>query len=210
MSSEQQGLKAAYLLHQQQKFSQAKKAYQVFLKNYPDNEEAWHLLGLLLLQLNDNEAAIYALNKAVTLSPNTAAYHTNLAQALKRLNKFDQAIEELTLSIELEPQNASALNNLGSLYQTQKQLDKALRFYIKATHAAPSFMPAHENLAKLLIQLGYLPEAKKQCENILALDEDSYIGHYLLANLLLNEEKLEKAKNITIKYCNTIHKTQTV
>ena len=60
-------LKQAVSLHRSEQFDEAKAIYQQILGAYPDNPDANHLFGILLIQLHHEEIGKSLINKAISL-----------------------------------------------------------------------------------------------------------------------------------------------
>ena len=60
-------LQRAVQKHQQGKVAEAQSEYEAVTAAYPDAHEAWHLLGVCRQQAGDDQGAIAALNRAISL-----------------------------------------------------------------------------------------------------------------------------------------------
>src|SRR6266571_7156565 len=69
-------------LYNQKRFSEAIQALRKAVAANKGDYEAWHFLGLALIQNKDLENAIKSLQTALKLQPELAAAHTALSYAL--------------------------------------------------------------------------------------------------------------------------------
>jgi tetratricopeptide (TPR) repeat protein len=95
----------------------------------------------------------------LSLTPNHAILHNNLALALADLEKTEQAIEHYNKSIELKPNSPEVHNNLGNALCKIGDFNEAIRHYEEAVGLRPSLAPAHYNLARAFAQTGNIDGA---------------------------------------------------
>ena len=149
-------------------FEKAKKAYErqdyrvsrnnieKAIKYNPDYFEAYHNLGLILLNHYSKEykKARECLEKTIKLNPNYVDAYNNLAILLVTdfFKEYEQAKENYEKAIELNPKFAEAYNNLAILLATDffKEYEQAKEYYEKAIKLNPNYAHAHHNLALLL------------------------------------------------------------
>jgi tetratricopeptide (TPR) repeat protein len=105
----------------QGKTSEAYQLAETNLANYPNDAETWHLLGLLDNITGSLATAIERFERAITLNPNVAKYHSNYGNALLKTNQLADAEREYRRALELEPDFQSAAFNLASLLNTQRK-----------------------------------------------------------------------------------------
>ena len=70
------------------------------------------------------EAASYC-DKAIELSPKTAAYHDTLAYVKAKAGDFGKAVDHMQTAIQLDPNNVEWRINLSQIYLDAGQADKA-------------------------------------------------------------------------------------
>jgi len=79
----------------------------------PENDAAWHLLGVMALEVNREELAIQLFMRALDIAPQKPAYYVNLGAALHRFGKTQEASDALRMAISLRPDLAEAHFNLA-------------------------------------------------------------------------------------------------
>ncbi|HSZ83290.1 MAG TPA: tetratricopeptide repeat protein, partial [Polyangia bacterium] len=78
-------------------------------------------LGVAKSKTDDRDGAIAALRKAITLRPDDADLHFDLAVVFRRERKTDEAIAEYRLALDRDPKLAKAYYDLGIMYSQEKK-----------------------------------------------------------------------------------------
>ena len=91
-----------------------------------DDGEFWNYLGLSYLQLNKYKESRKALENAVKLNPQSAAYRINLAYSCFQSNKLSQADKEIQKAIILDPKNAVGFYIRGLVFLRKGKFDDAV------------------------------------------------------------------------------------
>lgn len=144
---------------------------RLLLDQYPNSGFAWKALGVSLL--NQGKGALDALRKAVALSPEDAAAHSNLGIVLGGLGQQDEAVACYRRALEIKPDHAEAHCNLGNALQTLGQLEEATACYRRALEIKPKLVEAHYNLGTTLIALGEFDNAVACFRRALKIKPDS-------------------------------------
>jgi predicted O-linked N-acetylglucosamine transferase (SPINDLY family) len=93
--------------------SQAEVICRGVVAREPKNDAAWHLLGVMALEVNREELAIQLFMRALDIAPQKPAYYVNLGAALHRFGKPQEASDALRMAISLKPDLAEAHFNLA-------------------------------------------------------------------------------------------------
>jgi tetratricopeptide (TPR) repeat protein len=91
----------------------------------PDFAEAWSDLGNSRKSLGDNDGALVAFRRAVSLNPNDAVAQYRLGSQLMDTDAAHEAVEHLDASVRLDPKDQSALNALQRALRQDGQLERA-------------------------------------------------------------------------------------
>jgi Flp pilus assembly protein TadD len=83
------------------------------------------------------EEAVAQHRAAISLNPDFASLHYNLARALAMQGKLDDAVAEYKEAIRLDPRDATARNELGAVLERQGKLYEAAAQYTKALKVSP-------------------------------------------------------------------------
>jgi tetratricopeptide (TPR) repeat protein len=81
-------LKQAIADHKAGNLRLAEESYSQILSAEPDNTDALNAMGILRLQSENPRAALECFDRAARLSPETAKYHNNIANAQLALEKW--------------------------------------------------------------------------------------------------------------------------
>ena len=96
----------------------------------PTDARFWSAVGDLYAKWGENEPArlsqaLAAYRRAVTLAPNTAAYHTALGLVLAASGRLTEGISEIEHAVSLDATDAVAYTHLSRLYAANGQEDQA-------------------------------------------------------------------------------------
>lgn len=125
----------------------------------PDDATSYYHLGLRYLRNGEAEAAVAALQQAVSLRPDAAAAYSFLGLAYAALGASARAETAYRQAIALDPTDAQAYNALGLIYQHQQRYPKAIAMYQQAIAQAPDYALAYANLAASYEALGKVQPA---------------------------------------------------
>ncbi|MGC4025713.1 MAG: tetratricopeptide repeat protein [Mesorhizobium sp.] len=139
----------------------------------PKFADAYYLLSVCHLLLNDFSAAEQAIRKALSYNKN-AEYYSNLGLILQQSGNADGAAEAYITSLEMEPGSARACNNLANIYSKQGRFEEAIDLYRQALAYHPNYTLGHKNLGSLFMRVHRYEEAETALRNALALD-DSFV-----------------------------------
>jgi len=118
---------------------------------YPN---AWNLLGISLLALNQLDAAADALQKEIQIYPGSSNAYNNLGRVYWRQHKYDRAAAQFRKQLVINPQDHYAHNNLGMLLRDEKKCDQALPELEKGLAITPNKPDALIALGECDIDLG--------------------------------------------------------
>lgn len=121
----------AFQLHQSGNLVEAEKLYAEILAQYPNDANVLNLLGLLKLQNEQFEEALFHIKKAMELNP-CAYLYDNLGRAYYGNGNYDEAIKCYKKVLEFNPNDFNAFFNLGLAYKNNKQIDESIEAYQKA------------------------------------------------------------------------------
>ena len=105
----------ALRLHQQGRLAEAEGVYRRVLAIDPRHADALHLVGVVAMQAGRPDAAVDLIAQAIAVHSSAAAFHSNIAEALRMLGRFDEAIRHLERAMQLEPGFADAHMNHGNI-----------------------------------------------------------------------------------------------
>jgi tetratricopeptide (TPR) repeat protein len=159
--------------------------------------EAWHNLGVIASQQNDDNAAATAFGKALALDAGNISSRLARAEALRRLNRVSDARTDYQAVLEQSPEDApirkDAAARLASLLRDAGKFDDAvevLREVIRTTGAS----------ARIYTELGmiYLEQKRYELTSLvlakaIELDAKEPAAYNALALLALRQGKGQEA-----------------
>lgn len=174
-------LQQAMQLHQQGQPDAAEQLYQQIPAGDPQHADALHLRGLLRAQQRDWEAAQALIWQAITLKPDEAMFHNNLANVCLERGLANEAEAMYVRAIELDPGRLDALSNLGLLLTRTGRLADAEKLLARAVELAPENGGFRQNLARVYLRTGRVPKALQLCHDGMLLTPRSRELRALLA-----------------------------
>ncbi|MBC8225563.1 MAG: tetratricopeptide repeat protein [Gammaproteobacteria bacterium] len=152
--------------------NQALDAVQDLLKDYPNEPVLFNIKGACYADLGQLDVAVTNYKEAITIKPDYAKAHFNLAGSLHDLGQLETAVKSYQKAIEIDASYTEAYNNLGNVYQELKQVDSAVQSYQKALEIKPDYVAAQYSLGNTFMELGQLEEAVKSYKAALKLKPD--------------------------------------
>jgi tetratricopeptide (TPR) repeat protein len=172
----------------------ARLYYEETLRRKPGLLAARHNYAALLnmqaeayLGSGKTEQAVAALQRAVTLNPESAAAHFNHGRALAARGLLDQGQAEFEAALKLDPDSAEAATSLGILLAMKGQFDRAIPHYRHAIQAQPQLLLARLHLALALLSRGDRPEAKQLLQSVIQSDPNDRHAQLELGRIYLAE-----------------------
>ncbi|HEY6241910.1 MAG TPA: tetratricopeptide repeat protein [Burkholderiales bacterium] len=166
-------LERAWGLHQQGFLLEAEALYQDALKRSPRNAEAMNMLGILCAQRGDPSLASEWIGKAISVDPQSPAYHFNLGKALRQLSRPVEAARTLERAVALRGEYAEALNELGLAQMEAGDLEASKTAFRRALSLQPRYFEAQNNLGLAWYKQGGYEEASSSFNRAMELDPRS-------------------------------------
>ena len=116
MSDLNQLLQTALAQHQQGQVDSAIKQYRHIVAQDATYQDAWHLLGIALCQIEVYDHAEEAILKAIELDDRAPTFYNSAGNLYKAQNDYDKAKSYYQKALEIEPNNPAVLNNLAVGY----------------------------------------------------------------------------------------------
>ncbi len=111
--------------------TEAKTEINDYLKNNPDNELAWALLGHIESSRKEYSAAISAYNKSLSLNPKTVEAITGMGIVHRRMGDYDKASDYYHKAIDINPEYAEAYSSLVLVNLKRKKFKQAVAMGLK-------------------------------------------------------------------------------
>lgn len=151
--------------------SEAEKLARRALELEPEHDEAWHVLGLALLEMQRNEEAEEAFRKHVEVVPDHGQAWNDLGLVLRRQGKYSEAEEAFRRQIEVEPEHRYAYANLGLALWNQGRKEEAEEAFRRDLELDPDDPRTTGNLGVLLLQLDRPGEAEEWLRKAIELND---------------------------------------
>ena len=171
----------------------AEQAARKALKLEPDLAEAWASLGAMAIE---PEEAVRRLRRAIDLSPNLAAAHLRLSNALEDLGERDESLQHAERALQLDPLSTEINIDVGYTLDEMGRFEEAAARYRRAIEIDPQSSIAYMHLAFLhAYAWNRFAEAVPLIERAIELDTgNSSIAGVLAFVLLDMDEETRSAK----------------
>ena len=190
--------------HQQKgRLDEAEQHYRTLLAQQPRHADALHMLGVLYAQRRDFAQAQELIWQAITVNPDEAMFHNNLANVLVERGQPQAAEDMYVRAIELDGGRIDALSNLGLLLSRTGRADQAERLMLRAVELAPDNPDWRQNLANLYLKLGREADALQQCHDGLVIAPRSRVLRGLLVLAYLAFGHRERAVDVLQAWVKT-------
>ena len=131
-------------------------------------------------ETGDADQVIEQYRNALTIRPNYARVHYNLAVALAGRRQVELAAEHYRQAIKSDPKIAEAHNNLGMILVATGSVDEGVTHFRQAISLDSEFGRAYFNLGRALRLQGNFSEAGDQFRAALQVNPGYYQAHFWL------------------------------
>ena len=174
----QQQLLQAFSAHQAGRLEEARSGYDAVLKLIPHHSDAIHLLGVILYQNGEHQAAIDKISEAIALAPQFADPYNNRGNARKAFNQLEEAEKDYSQAIKLQPSNPAFYNNRALVLHDLQRIEEAINDYYVALRLNPNYAEAYSNLGLALVSLDKFDEAVKNYDRAIAINPNFHDAYY--------------------------------
>lgn len=158
----------------------------------PISAEEYFYTGTHLLGEGELVAAATAFRYALTLAPNMAEAHANLAWLSEQNGQALEAEEHYRRALTHNPLQHQTLINFGAFLTALKRFDEAEAVYQHARQVAPESVGVLSNLGMLLASLQREEEAEASYRTAIALEPTYRKARFNLAYLLLRQGRYKE------------------
>jgi predicted TPR repeat methyltransferase len=137
---------------------------------YPEQPMPYNVMGVLLAQREDHEAAVNSYRRALVLEPEYVDALNNLGSSLHNLGNYQEAIDCYRKVIQLADQDADALFNMGNSLMELGDYEAAADNYQASIDLQPAYAKAHLLLGDALRNQGKIGPATQSYRNALGVD----------------------------------------
>jgi Flp pilus assembly protein TadD len=182
----------AYVYTALKKTDEARAEYARAIAADPKMSEAYLNLGTLLLDKQENAAAVVPLRKAVELLPAQSHPRYLLAVALDRSGDRAGAAESFEALLHLDPNDGTAIDYLGWAALRDGKPGEAEAKFRRAVEVQPKEPSGHKGLAESL-DAQKKPEAADAYRDYLELMPDDSAARARLVHLLVEQKENDAA-----------------
>ena len=133
------------------------------------NPDAWHNLGVVLLEQGRYDESVSAIERALELDPGRPGMYALLCGAQVGCGEIREALASGERAVSSDPSDATAFNNLGRAYMEAGMYSDAAACFTTAIRRTPSNPAPHYNLACLYVMAGDPGSALPLLEEAIAL-----------------------------------------
>ncbi|MFN3361156.1 MAG: tetratricopeptide repeat protein [Pseudanabaenaceae cyanobacterium] len=162
-------LEQALQYHRSGQWRQAEQLYRQVLAQDPQQADAWHLLGVLALQVGDYTKAVELIQQAINLQNQNPNFYNSLGEAFRHQGQGELAIKSYRAALALKPDYGEVWMNLGLVYQALQRQTEAIDAYTNALQYQPNLGRALNNLGVLYRQQGEYEQAIAVLERAIQL-----------------------------------------
>lgn len=187
-------LEAADALLEKNRIAEAKLLYAEITQHYPDNADAWLMLGLIAQEQAQSGVAEGHLRRAVELDDQLVEAHLNLANLLRQQGRLDEAAHFANLAVQSDADYTEAWVFLGGLYQSRGMLAEAIAANERALRLDPGLTALWLQQGTLALQYGQFQSAVQCYRQVVAQTPENAEAHNLLGGALLRQAKYTEAE----------------
>ncbi|MDG1004747.1 MAG: tetratricopeptide repeat protein, partial [Emcibacteraceae bacterium] len=141
-------------LFKESKFWEVEVKCRNYLERYPEVQELYSLLGLVMGIKGAHSEALSHFKKAAEITPLNVSVQFNLGNAFKFTGNNKLALQSFMQAINIDPKYVPALSNAGLILMVEKKYDAALELFTAAAHLMPDSVEVLCNVAGALREKG--------------------------------------------------------
>lgn len=162
----------------------------------PFNIDTWNNYGLFLMTQGVSDQAEAAMRKALSLSPDFARAHFNLANLFNEQKNTQKAAYHYNEAVKSDPSMASAWRNLANIYFRDNNFSQALIIYKNAVEMVPEDLLSQIGISNCLLELNNHDEAIRHLTATCA----SFASPLPLFSIGLAREKMQQFNEAAAAY----------
>lgn len=188
-------------------YSRAENNFLDILKVAPEIIEARNALAFIYTVTKQHIKATLQLKSILSVMPNHAQTHHNLANSLYEQQLYDEAISHYQLAIELDPKFVEAYIHCGISHRMQHKYETAIQYLHQALNLDKVNARAFHVLGMIYVDIEDYPRALECLENASGLQPNNTDYRVSFASIL---EKASLDYEAGIQYqkaceCNPTH-----
>lgn len=177
------------------RLAEADQVFRTILSADPRHADSLHMLGVLALQTGHAEIALTWFDRAIALSPSSAEFHANRANALLALGRADDAEAASRRGLRQSRRSVESWQSLGHALVDRGRADEAVAAYREALALNPRAPDIHNNLGLALADANRMDDAVAAFRTAVARMPDD-VTHINLASALKESGRLDEAEAV--------------
>jgi Tfp pilus assembly protein PilF/predicted RNA methylase len=183
---------------EENRWEDAKSAFQSVLNKIPDHADAMWRLGMAMFFTGEADPAIDLIELSLGRDTDNAGAHNALGFVFRTQDEFALAESHFRQAAALTPDDADVLFNLGVVLLRRQNFADARQVLEKAKTLAPKDSDIHLNLGAALRKNGEDDEAEIVFRRAIALDGRNGDAYRELAILLWEQDQFSEAYSASI------------
>ena len=170
---------------------------QAAVRAASQDSRLYFLLIEALQSGKDEHGALKVAQEVLRLFPGLAQAHLAVAQQLARMGRYQDSGRHFQTAAEMAPNDLSALLGLGDVLHKRADYEGSLAVYRRTLTLEPQNLSAQLGVARNLVPLGRLAEAREVLEGALRQHPPSASLHFELARVYTRLQEPERAAEQT-------------
>ncbi len=170
-----------WIAQQEERWTDALRAFEVIGRLRPADAEAQYELGLVYNRMERWQDAIQAYRETLRLDPRHARVRYDLGYSLKHENQIPEAEQQLKIAVRERPNYAEAHFGLADVYARQQKWKAAVPEYQTTLRLAPYFIEARTHLSQAFAESGRGAEAIQTAREAVRQRDNSVEARLALA-----------------------------
>jgi tetratricopeptide (TPR) repeat protein len=174
--------------------ARAREAFARTFRIAPDSAAAYLIAGQMMNRLELEDLAEAELKEALRRDPKLPEAHYLLAQIAIFRSRLDEALALLREELAINPAHAMALYRVGEVYSLRLEWTSAIAALQQSLWINPYFSGSYILLGKAYGKTAQPAAAEDMLRRAIQYDPNNKSAHYLLAQTLQQNGRLEEAK----------------
>jgi predicted O-linked N-acetylglucosamine transferase (SPINDLY family) len=182
-SDGQQGLRAAFALHQAGRLADAEKLYRRLLESDPNNPHALHYLGVVEASMGNLDRGKSLMARSIEVQPSNLQFLENYATILSQCGDYEAALQICQLGLQVNDRNVSFLYVSAVALYKLKRLQESIGQFDKLLGLQPNHVVAINERGSVLADMNNHEAALESFRKAVAIQPEYAEGHLNSGNL---------------------------
>jgi predicted O-linked N-acetylglucosamine transferase (SPINDLY family) len=192
--------------HRHGRLDEAERLYGRLIEDNPEHFDALNRLAIVAMQRGEFEKALARIDRALRVTPTSAAATLNKGSILVALKRHGEALAAYDRALDLDSDDPDTHYNRANLLKEMGRPGQALPSYEEVIKRRPDDAAAHFNRGRMLFELKRLGEALSSYDEAIALSPSTEVyfhrGNALKSLLRLDEAVASYSQAIVLNSGN--------